>query len=164
MAHHWPGNVRELANCMSAAVQFANGSTVEPRHVSAAMEIRDQDDLASFETMMRRRMVKVLMFTGWRLDQAGQLLDEHPATIRRKLRKMDLRREVADILGQDLDAVLREPRSRLARALSRVHWNKRAAGALLGLSPCRVSNLAAKWELAQSSIGQSASDVNEVKQ
>jgi len=79
--HDWPGNVRELAQAMDAALHLAEGPTISASHVAASLETCRPAPLERFDDAMRKRLVKVLMLTGFRLDKAAKLLGVHPVFV-----------------------------------------------------------------------------------
>lgn len=147
MHYQWPGNVRELRHCIRAAIQLADSPSIDAAHILDVLNAKDNKEIMPFDAMMRRHLVKILMFTHWRLAEAGELLVDHPTTIRRKLDSFDVSREIREILGEDLDAILEEPKALLVQALRQAQWQKSAAAKALRITPYRLSRLMEKWNL-----------------
>ena len=96
MRYGWPGNVRELSNVIERAVLLADGETVSMADLP--LEIRGEsfpeDDcnlenaLAAFE---RKHIASVLATCEGNRESAAKALGISPATLYRRLEKLDLK-------------------------------------------------------------------------
>ncbi|MBN4076454.1 sigma 54-interacting transcriptional regulator, partial [Gemmatimonas aurantiaca] len=96
LAYDWPGNVRELENkvkrmkAMSALVQ--EGSLVEL--ISGVFDneqaIENADLFSRMERFERELIVEALISENWNKSAAARLLDVHEATLRAKMRRLDI--------------------------------------------------------------------------
>jgi len=112
VAYPWPGNVRELENCLERAVILAEGSTIEPVHLTlptTPLKVRpdapadpwEQIDLggtlddATRRVVLeveRRKILQALQETGDDTLKAAELLGMAPRLLVRKIRTLGLMR------------------------------------------------------------------------
>ncbi len=99
-AYRWPGNVRELSNVLERAMIFADDGVIEASHLpveidgtdsSPSLELRDA--VADFE---RRHIAKVLRQCDGNREQAASKLGLSPATLYRRLDRLDLKGDKAE--------------------------------------------------------------------
>jgi len=102
-AYDWPGNVRQLKNEMERATILASGDNlITPEHLSPALksQVPAEDDqcprslphqLANFE---KENILKALQKSKWVKTKAAMILNIPEATLRRKMGKYALEREV----------------------------------------------------------------------
>ncbi len=110
MAYDWPGNVRELENAIERAVVMTSGTTIEPRHLPAAVKPSPRSDggappipgstLADVE---RYAILETLKATGGSTSKAAELLGISVRTIQYRLH------EYSAAPRSDVDVVIRKP-------------------------------------------------------
>jgi transcriptional regulator with GAF, ATPase, and Fis domain len=96
--YQWPGNVRELENVIERALIRSTGDTLVldeglGRRHSAAAVAGDN----SLEGVERRHMLEVLRKCGWRINGSGNAAEQlglHPNTLRFRMKKLGIAREV----------------------------------------------------------------------
>jgi DNA-binding NtrC family response regulator len=93
-AHHWPGNIRELKNTLAFAAAFAEGGTIEPRHLrflpASDEDTLDRLPLGGFplELIERTAIQQTLAKTRGNKAQAAELLGIAVSTLYQKLKKL----------------------------------------------------------------------------
>lgn len=97
--YQWPGNVRELEHLIERCIILSEGPSLSfpedcldntPRPSGGSMS----KDLVTNE---RNHIIDVLTLTNWKIegqDGAAALLDVHPSTLRFKLKKLGLKRQI----------------------------------------------------------------------
>ena len=93
-AHDWPGNIRELKNTLAFAAAFAEGGTIEPRHLrflpASEEAALDRLPLGGFplELIERAAIQQTLTKTRGNKAQAAHLLGIAVSTLYQKLKKL----------------------------------------------------------------------------
>lgn len=104
-AHSWPGNVRELKGVVDAAVNLAQGGTVEPEHLRMRLAPVDKPETAiaapsgseqwvTLERAEHDYIFRVLQHTNGRITGAGgaaEILGLKPSTLNFRIQKLGLR-------------------------------------------------------------------------
>lgn len=99
--YQWPGNIRELQNVIERAVILSPAQTLVLPEMTAASPgtasseiVPDSDQpLMSLKAMEKQHILKVLKSTGWKIEGeagAAQQLDINPATLRGRMRKLEI--------------------------------------------------------------------------
>lgn len=92
----WPGNVRELENVIERAVINSSGSKLHlADDLTKSAAERLPDDLRSMEEVEREHILRVLDFTGWRIEGAkgaSRVLEVNPSTLRSRMRKLGIQK------------------------------------------------------------------------
>jgi len=92
----WPGNVRELENVIERAVINSSGNKLHlADDLTKSATERLPEDLRSMEEVEREHILRVLDFTGWRIEGAkgaSQVLDVNPSTLRSRMRKLGIQK------------------------------------------------------------------------
>ena len=95
-AYHWPGNVRELQNVIQGASIRANGLNIAPQDLPPKLLKTDYEILAknflSLEKLEKLHIIKALELTNWKKADAYKLLGIAKDTLRRKIKKFDLKK------------------------------------------------------------------------
>jgi formate hydrogenlyase transcriptional activator len=107
LRYGWPGNVRELENVIERAVIVGKSSIldVEPAvGLSPAFGRSDGPEAGSptLEELERQHIRKALDQTGWVIDGprgAARILGIHPNTLRSRLKRLGIEREVSSKPG-----------------------------------------------------------------
>jgi len=100
LRYSWPGNVRELANLMERlALLDADGEISVaalglPQAPVSARAAVPEDDRASLDDAVRDRLVEVLHRTGWNISRSALLLGISRNTLRARIEKYGLHRDV----------------------------------------------------------------------
>jgi DNA-binding NtrC family response regulator len=96
-AHSWPGNVRELRNVIERALLLADGDTIEPAHLPAALSTArpalDGTLSADLAELERRRIVEALERCGGNQTRAAALLGMPRRTLVKRLSEYGIRRK-----------------------------------------------------------------------
>lgn len=102
MEWDWPGNIRELANVIERAVILTDGSVLglppgfgRPGSTGTSKTLGKFVSLAEME---RNYLREVLESTNWKIQGAGgaaEILDIHPNTLRSRLAKIGLTKQIA---------------------------------------------------------------------
>ena len=105
-SHSWPGNVRELKGTIDAAVNLADGGTVQIEHLRikwapserpatpSAVPVPMDQGWVSLERAERDYIFRVLEHTDGRITGAGgaaEILDLKPSTLNFRIQKLGLR-------------------------------------------------------------------------
>jgi PAS domain S-box-containing protein len=100
--YDWPGNVRELKNVLERAVITSSGSVLRlPAALITEMKNGSpkvsgyEDGLAPLVSVEKAHILKILEFTGWRIDGssgAAKILDVNPSTLRSRMKKLEIKR------------------------------------------------------------------------
>jgi DNA-binding NtrC family response regulator len=105
-SHDWPGNVRELRNVLEQAVVMGRGPVLKveelpklgPRATGRSRAGRAASLLREFcrkgfslEDLEKRYIRSVLEERGWHFGDAAEVLQIHRNTLRRKMRRYDLK-------------------------------------------------------------------------
>jgi transcriptional regulator with GAF, ATPase, and Fis domain len=104
--YHWPGNIRELASVVNRAVLLGDGcglrvgeslgislANSQPAKAPAAVDLRDDPRLESFDTTLRRHLEQILVMVRGRIEGPGgaaEALGLRPSTLRSKLRRLGI--------------------------------------------------------------------------
>src|SRR5690606_23871502 len=97
MQYSWPGNVRELSNVIERAVLLADGESIEAADLPLELQgeaCLHEDDcnleraMSAFE---RKHIASVLATCEGNRETAARLLGISPATLYRRLEKLDLK-------------------------------------------------------------------------
>jgi len=98
-AYDWPGNIRELENLVERALILTNDGTLEPEHLSFALDkgnaAVEHPPAARLEDVERAHIRSMLAQTGWRIEGergAAALLGLNPSTLRGRIRKLGIRK------------------------------------------------------------------------
>jgi transcriptional regulator with GAF, ATPase, and Fis domain len=97
-AYDWPGNVRELEHAVQRAVIVCRGSAIRAGDIvleSGREGESPSEEVVTLEEIERRHIQKVLERTGGIIRGprgAAALLGLHEATLRFRMRKLDIRR------------------------------------------------------------------------
>jgi transcriptional regulator with PAS, ATPase and Fis domain len=97
-SYDWPGNVRELKNVIASAAAFADGPTLEPRHLMfyrgtrERMPTLDRLPLAgkTLEKLERAAIKQTLDQTGGNKSKAARVLGIASSTLYEKIKKYNL--------------------------------------------------------------------------
>ena len=93
--YQWPGNVRELENVLTRAVVLSKGSVLLPDSLPDLFERqskhKESAKIKSLAQVEREQVIKALAHTGWNQGQACELLEITRPTLRKKIRKYNLR-------------------------------------------------------------------------
>ena len=108
--HEWPGNIRELKNVIDRAAVVSTGRWLElPEYwavsirrfssasVKASRPFNPPRGERTLEDHQRSYILQVLKQTGWRVEGpkgAAKILDLNPSTLRSRLLKLGIRREI----------------------------------------------------------------------
>jgi transcriptional regulator with PAS, ATPase and Fis domain len=94
--HVWPGNVRELKNTLASALAFADGPTIEPRHLQLIARPAEASKLEhlplggqTLESLERAAIKQTLAKHGGNKAQTAQALGISVSTLYEKLKKID---------------------------------------------------------------------------
>ncbi len=97
IAHSWPGNVRELKHTIESAMISCRGNHLEvdlPSGSAGKME-----PLMTLKDLERAHILRVLETTRWKIEGPGgasSLLDIHPNTLRSRMEKLGIRKDVSE--------------------------------------------------------------------
>ena len=146
--YSWPGNVRELESIIERAAILCTGQVLQ---LADKLETSSPPLSAAIRTMEeteRSHILKILSETRWRIegkDGAAAILGLHPNTLRGRMQKLGIVRQLADKLetsSPPLSAAVRTleetERSHILKILSETRWRiegKDGAAAVLGLHP-----------------------------
>ena len=110
MAYEWPGNVRELENAIERAVVMAPGTSIEPRHLPAAVKPSARVDSgappipgSTLADVEKYAILETLKATGGSTSKAAEMLGISVRTIQYRLH------EYSEAPRSDVDAVTRKP-------------------------------------------------------
>jgi formate hydrogenlyase transcriptional activator len=102
-AYRWPGNIRELENVIERAIILADGPLLEilPEMLPGSSNVPTASvpvaTDASLEAVERDHILTVLRQTGWVIEGpsgAGKVLDLHPNTLRSRMKRLGITREL----------------------------------------------------------------------
>ena len=98
MQYRWPGNVRELENVLTRAVVLSRDEVIMEEHISIFSEVEGGTDTAlkethfkSLEELEKEHIRKALLKVGGQKGKACELLRISRPTLRKKIRKYDIR-------------------------------------------------------------------------
>jgi DNA-binding NtrC family response regulator len=88
----WPGNVRELKNTLWRAALLADGTPIEPQHLSLATTGSNAQPVTDFtlEDAERQAIRRALGATGGNRVRAAELLGIARSTLQEKLKKLSI--------------------------------------------------------------------------
>ena len=93
--YQWPGNVRELENVLTRAVVLSKGAVLLPDSLPDLFDRGPSYDhstgIKSLRAVERKQIVKALAHTRWNKGQACEILGITRPTLRKKIRKYNLR-------------------------------------------------------------------------
>jgi transcriptional regulator with GAF, ATPase, and Fis domain len=100
LAYDWPGNVRELENAIERALILAKDKTINlddlPLKADTFLNtnhITKESESYKLDVVMTRHIMNILEITGGRIEGsngAAQLLDIHPSTLRKRMKKLGI--------------------------------------------------------------------------
>ena len=98
MQYRWPGNVRELENVLTRAVVLSRDEVIMEEHISIFSEVEGGTDTAlkethfkSLEELEKEHIRKALLKVDGQKGKACELLRISRPTLRKKIRKYDIR-------------------------------------------------------------------------
>ncbi len=100
MNYPWPGNVRELENVITRGVLLARGDVLLDLYIPGAHDAggagrQDAWKASSLDDVEREHIQRTLEHTGWNKSRAATLLGITPPRLDRKIRKYNLRNQMA---------------------------------------------------------------------
>ena len=102
--HYWPGNIREFENVIQRAIIVSSGGVISENDICLA-NFTDSPAAASMvsnetslEAVEKEHILRILASTSWRIEGprgAARALGLKPSTLRSRLQKLSIRRELA---------------------------------------------------------------------
>ncbi|HEV7706192.1 MAG TPA: sigma-54 dependent transcriptional regulator [Gemmatimonadaceae bacterium] len=101
--HDWPGNVRELKHVIRSAVTLGDSQRLRMETVQEALSWKGpQISLAPKRAIAERRLLEILEFCGWEIDEAARQLGVHRTTLYRRLKRAGLRQSSEERRDEDV--------------------------------------------------------------
>jgi PAS domain S-box-containing protein len=99
LEYDWPGNVRQLENVVSHAVILARGEIIQREHLPHFLWSTEAVEAVSTSIAdhERRLVARVLQEANWNKHEAARRLGVTRSTLYSKIRRYDLRKEVAGV-------------------------------------------------------------------
>ena len=97
IAYDWPGNVRELQNVLEQTLLLSPFMVVLPEHLPERFRPKRDERLPllpPLEEAERKQIIQALQTTSWNQSQAAQLLGIDRKTLRTKIQRYGLLRDV----------------------------------------------------------------------
>lgn len=97
--YDWPGNVRELENTVERAIILSQGKAIrfddicKPQRRNHHAPDITKNDIVNLDGVVSQHIMKILKRTKGKIGGSGgaaQLLGVHPATLRHRMRKLDI--------------------------------------------------------------------------
>jgi transcriptional regulator with GAF, ATPase, and Fis domain len=138
--YNWPGNVRELENCIERAVIVARSDSIEIDDILFKSGYQKGNrTLELLEEVENQEIVKALMKSKWKTEEAASLLGLHPSTLRRRIKRINIDRLMHKLLGGEVIFLDKLKKGYIITALKMSDGRKEEASKLLGMNRKRLN-------------------------
>ena len=96
MDYDWPGNVRELQNAVERAVVLAPSRTLQTSDFAFLRASAPAPAPLTLKAVERRHIARILTQCDWNITRAAGMLGINRVTLHKKIKRMDLRKEVSN--------------------------------------------------------------------